>query len=91
MGLAVLTGPILRVPGTKICYRNSEADGWLVSWDGGEIWNFQRRSLAEILDMHPSIVTSNQKETQDRERELFGETLDDPIPDDLWEMLSCRP
>jgi hypothetical protein len=79
---------LLVKPNSKIRYRN-EGQGWECSDDGGETWCFTFRCREEILAMHPSIVdtTPDTEAAADADRELFGETLDEPIPDDMAEML----
>jgi hypothetical protein len=66
--------------------------GWETTWDKGATWHFSSRGLEEFQDMWPNLVvdpiyTSAPDTAEDIERELFGETLDEPIPDDLYEML----
>jgi hypothetical protein len=80
---------MITVPGSKICYRPSDRGGWEWTDDGGERWNLTFRSRQEILDMHRTAVDDSPEvmSTADVERELFGETLDEPIPDDFAEML----
>ncbi len=74
-----------KVPGTKIAYKQGN-HGTEVSLDDGETWSFTFRSMSEVLEMHPTLTGYNPD--SDSERELFRETLDDEIPDDLWEMIS---
>lgn len=84
---------MLTVPGTKVCWKQGEkGEGPLVSWDGGREWHFTFRGEAEFRQMYPNAVGETTEDTnEDTERELFGETLDDPIPDDLWEMIAGTP
>jgi hypothetical protein len=60
---------------------------WEVNWGDG--WHFQQRNLPEIREMHPSLAIdpAYTADADEDERELFGETLDNLIPDDLYEML----
>ena len=80
-------------PDCSLFYKH-DGTGWLWSNDK-ETWYFTFRGFEEIKRMWPNIVridtcstdVPNDDETEDQLRELFGETLDDPIPDDLWEMI----
>lgn len=75
------------VPQTKIRYRNGE-NGGETTYDNGATWNFTFRSPSEWREMFPSAVIISDSSMKDiQEREIFGETLDEPIPDDLWEMI----
>lgn len=81
---------ILKVPGTKVMWK-CDKDGPQVSDDGGETWRFTFRGKDEWMEMWPTAIVIEGESTPDTEesdREVFGETLDDPIPDDLWEMLN---
>lgn len=78
---------MLEVQGTKVRYKIDQ-DGPQVSDDGGKTWRFTFRSEDEFREMwqnHPIVGTLQNNEDEDRE--LFGDTLDDPIPDDLWEWI----
>lgn len=91
---ATVMAKVLRVPGSSILYRPSDKGGWEWS-DDGATWYFTFRNGEEIKAMHPGITedadaTPNTPD-EDAERELFGETLDDPIPDDLWDMIKNGP
>lgn len=58
--------------------------------DGGETWYYTFRSQSEFEAMHGPMELvggTSAPDSDDAERELFGETLDEPIPDDLWEMI----
>lgn len=80
---------ILTVPGTKVQYNT---DGRQISDDGGETWYWTFRTVNEFRQMYPNAVGDTSEDTsEDTERELFGETLDDEIPDDLWEMIAGTP
>ncbi len=74
------------VPGTKIAYKQGEY-GIEVTYDGEETWGFTFRSISEIRQMHPTLVGPAEDNSEDNEREIFGETLDDHIPDDMWDMI----
>lgn len=78
---------MLTVPKTKLCYRRSEKGGWEYSDDGGITWYFTFRCESEIRAMWPNIQGECTVDDE-QDREIFGDTLDEPIPDDLWEMLS---
>lgn len=87
---------ILKVPGTKIYWKSSEKKGDppCVSWEGGgeNTWHFTFRGEQEFREMHPTAVIVEGTDTplevdEDAERELFGDTLDDPIPEELWELI----
>lgn len=78
--------------GTSIRWRCNN-EGWERS-DGkqdGNRWYFSYppsspvyKDIVLIPDNEPEPV----KDEELAEREVFGETLDEPIPDDLWEMIS---
>ena len=66
--------------------------GWEVTCDKGATWSWSPRGLEEFQQMHPSLTVDSAytlatDTAEDVERELFGETLDEPIPDDLFAML----
>lgn len=82
-----------RKPGSKLVYRPSDRGGWEWSDDGGANWHLTFRTLEEILAMHVTLVPDSDEVTdtaETDERELFGETLDEEIPDDLAEMLGIK-
>ncbi len=81
------------VPGQSLYFK---FDGTGLLWSNDkEIWYFSSmRSWGEIQQMHPTLVPLDtcstdvgNDETEEQLREVFGETLDDEIPDDLWEMI----
>lgn len=81
-----------QVPGTLIKFRQSDRGGMEVAYEKSEVYYLTFRTLDELLDMHPSAIliegqAERDTDNEDAERELFGETLDEPIPDDLWELL----
>ena len=87
---------LLEVPNKDIAFKYEDKI-WQSSWErdceGNRIWNFTFRGEEEIRKLHPSIIEiplpydlSNTE--LDNEREIFGETLDEEIPDDLWEMIN---
>ena len=80
------------VPGTHIRFRPSDRGGMEVAHEKDEVYYLTFRSLNELLAMHPTAVPiqGTQRDTadEDAERELFGDTLDEPIPDDLWELIN---
>lgn len=79
---------MLNVPGKRLSFRPSSAGGWEYSDDGGKVWYLTFRTEREIREMHPSIVGEVPQNTQEDDlREVFGETLDEPIPDELFEVL----
>lgn len=81
---------MLFVPGTKIQYRSDPTPQ--VSDDGGLTWYFTFRSPSEFMEMWPTAISDAPPQVDDLdERELFGETLDDEIPDDLWDMIKGTP
>jgi len=80
---------MLTVEKTKIRYRN--IDGPEVSNDSGLTWYFTFRVESEFREMwNNHTITGHipqHDDERDAELELFGETLDDPIPDDLADMI----
>lgn len=75
---------IRRVIGKNIAYKDSDRGGLEVDWGDG--WHFCQRSWSEVEQMHPNLESAPiVPDTEDRE--IFGDTLDEPIPDELWEML----
>lgn len=80
---------IRKVPNTLIAYRYSDEFGMEKTWDGGETWHFTFRGWREIEEMHPTIELGDLElpTNEENEREIFGETLDEPIPDDYWYMI----
>jgi hypothetical protein len=80
---------IRKVLGTKTAYRDSEHGGLEVS--DGEYWYFTFRTWSEVEAMHPTLEASPAvADTEEQDRELFGETLDEPIPDDLYLELTAK-
>ncbi len=81
---------IRRVLGSKtqIAYRESERGGLEATYENRG-WFYSQRTWREVEEMHPTLepALANPASQEERERECFGETLDEPIPDDLWEML----
>lgn len=77
----------LQVPNSKVAYRHSTEHGWEMTPDG-EQWYFTWRALMDILELHPTIEYTPTDDAD--ERELFGETLDEEIPDDLWAMVGTH-
>jgi hypothetical protein len=77
---------ILQVPKTKLLFRYD--NGWQYSDDNGNTWYRTFRSEEEIRTMHPTIQQisgeQEQPDHEQEERELFGETLDEPLPDDFY-------
>jgi len=74
----------------KIMFRRSDKGGWEYSDDGGKMWYFTYRTIDEIRLMKHAVIVGGEspaEDNEDRERELFGETLDEEIPDDLWAMI----
>jgi hypothetical protein len=67
-------------------FRKSNRGGWEYSDDNGANWYLTFRSESAIREMHPDLIDET-IDTSDMERELFGETLDEPLPDDLAAML----
>jgi hypothetical protein len=54
-------------------------------------WHFTYPPLQNEWDnLEPIEGTPvvDEADKEDEEREIFGETLDEPIPDDLWAMIS---
>jgi hypothetical protein len=81
---------IRKVLGTKIAYRNSDHGGLEVT-DDGENWYFTFRTWSEVEAMHPTLEAAPAVvDTEERDRELFGETLDEPILDDLYLELTAK-
>jgi hypothetical protein len=77
---------MLTVPNTKLRYRRSDKGGWEYSDDCGVTWYFTFRSESEIRAMWPNIEGSCPMDNE-LDFEIYGDTLDEPIPDDLREML----
>lgn len=83
------------VPKSEIRFKLEPEKPMQVSTDDGETWMWTFRSIEELQQMHPSMKELNpevNQETLDEdeemlERELFGETLDEEFPDDLWDMI----
>jgi hypothetical protein len=79
------------VPGTDIKYRHSTLNGMESSIDNGATWSFTFRTIAELQKMWPSLTLDSpyteRIESDSDERELFGETLDEEIPEDLWTII----
>lgn len=79
---------MLSTPNGKLHFRPSDKGGW--EWSNDKItWYFTFRTESAIREMHPDLIDDSMDRANDeeREREIFGETLDDPIPEDIWEML----
>jgi hypothetical protein len=79
------------VPGTNIKYRYSKKNGMESSEDNGVTWSFTFRSIEELRKMWPSLRLDSQYtetiDTESEQREVFGETLDEEIPEDLWTII----
>lgn len=82
-------------PGTKLRWRKSDRGGWEWSDDGGVNWHLTFRGKEEIMEMHKTVIEvpddtdiPDATASEEADREVFGETLDEEIPEDLWEMLS---
>jgi hypothetical protein len=79
------------VPGTQIKYRHSKLNGMESSEDNGVTWSFTFRSIEELRRMHPTLKLDSQYtetiDTESDDREVFGETLGDEIPEDLWTII----
>ncbi len=73
---------------TDIAYRESEMGGLEVTYENLG-WFFTHRTWNEVERMHPTLEPAPARPASqaDEERECFGETIDEPIPDDLVEML----
>jgi len=92
----MVTDMLLKKFGTKVLFRSSNR-GWEYSDDGGKTWYFTFRGELEIRKMHPDLINihassvSRERQVSDeQELELFGETIDEPLPDDLVEMLGIN-
>jgi len=69
----------------KNCWKTDE-QGPQTSCDGGKTWSFTFRGREEWLQMFPDAQETEKtppETDEDRLRETFGETLDDPLPDDF--------
>jgi hypothetical protein len=79
---------MLTVPGKRLQFRPSDKGGWEYS-DDGSTWYFTFRTETEIRRMWPGIegTAPDPEAARDVELEVFGDTLDEPIPDDLAAML----
>ena len=75
---------MLTKPNSKLRFRRT-ASGW--EWSDGDLWYRTFRSKREILDMHPTLSDDGEEDESDSDLEVFGDTLDEPLPDDLVEML----
>ena len=73
---------------THIAYRESERGGLEATY-GNLGWFYSQRTWREVEKMHSTLepAPAEPASQEEQERECFGETLDEPIPDDLWEML----
>lgn len=82
---------MLKVPGTQIAFRYSKESGMESTWDNGLIWHFTQKSEREIYEMFPNVVgrliETPDSDSEADEREIFGDTLDEPIMDEFWEMI----
>jgi hypothetical protein len=80
---------VRRVLGNKtpIAYRESKRGGLEVTHENWG-WFFTHRTWGEVGRMHPTLEPAPAKPAsqEEQERECFGETVDEPIPDDLGEM-----
>ena len=73
-----------RVLGTNVRFKDSDRGGLEVDWGDG--WHFTFRTWPEVERMHANLEPAPEvPDTEDRE--VFGDTLDEPIPGELWEML----
>lgn len=83
---------MLTVEGTKVRFKSDE-DGNQVSDDNGVTWYFTFRSEQQFREMwknHPITTDENHvhpDDDRDAQLEVFGDTLDEPIPDDLADIL----
>lgn len=81
---------MLRVPGTQILHKTTN-EGFLVSDDNGLNWHFTFRGENEFKQMHKTAIkipevgdlVRDKESLEDEEREIFGETLDEPLPEDF--------
>jgi len=75
----------------KTVFRYEKGSGWLSSSENGKdgTWHFTQRTDDEILLWCEAddAVPNDAEAKRDAELELFGDTLDEPLPDDLVEML----
>jgi len=62
-------------------------NGWQRSHNG-EDWSWSYSPSFYFATLIPVIDTETVSFDEDQERELFGETLDEPIPDDLFESIT---
>ena len=91
-----LGGVTRRVLGSPshIVYRDSDRGGLEKSYDddsglkSGDVWYLTFRSWSDVEAMHPTLEPSLVvPSTEEIEREIFGETLDEEIPDVYWDMV----
>lgn len=68
----------------RVQYRYNE--GWEYTDDGGVTWYFTQRTTEEVERMC-NVTVATESNLIDAELELFGDTLDEPLPDDLIAML----
>lgn len=65
----------------KIVFRRGRY-GWESSDDGGINWHYTQRTDAEISEWCDCPIQSDEPDL-----EIWGDTLDEPLPDDFLEML----
>ena len=80
---------VLQGPCKGIMYRESDRGGLEYSDDNGRNWYLTFRSWCEVEAMHTSLepAPSEPMTDEERRREEFGETLDEPIPDWAWRLI----
>lgn len=77
-----------KVPKTKILFQVDKELGPLVSCDNGETWSYTFRGLEEFKRLHPTLQPiGGESDSQEFDGEVWGETLDEPLPDDLIEYI----
>ena len=84
---------MLKVKGTKIAFRRSDK-GLEYTDDDGETWYFTFRTEREVRDMWGNRLIGelpHDEDEQDAQLEIYGATLDEPIPEDFFGYLNLTP
>ena len=70
----------------KVKFKRSEHGGWESFFDGN--WHFTMRTDEEI-EAYCGVILSNEERQPDTfDDEIWGGTIDEPIPDDLLDYLN---
>lgn len=93
----------LILPNSSIKYRQTN-DGWERTWGNEPHWYFcyppneLTTTKAKVIHHNPPRTYENYDDYSlndqiieiNDDREIFGDTLDEPIPDDLWELINTH-